>query len=148
MSFDEIPQLLDQPDALWGTQWRYVEAGQVQSMARPASLYFVQPESIGPLRVWSELATDAQGHQFDRHRRRVTLRYRGAFHEFDITDPQLQTCYYPKPPGRSDPALNVPLRDAAHTAVCVSLTPVWQGRHYKIAAAFVEPPAGNGNVKP
>jgi hypothetical protein len=140
LKFDDLPPLLDQPDNLWGTNQRYVESGFPQRMAQPASLYLILPEEITPLRVWTEEAVNEEGRQYERHRRRVTLRYRGAFHEFDITDPQLQVRYYPKLPAKNDPSLTIPLRAPKKTAVCVSLTPLWQGRHYKLAAAFVEPP--------
>jgi hypothetical protein len=109
-------------------------------MAKPASLYLVLPEIINPLRVWTEEALNEQGRPYERHRRRVTLRYRGMFHELDITDPQLQTHYYPRLPAKNDPSLTIALRNPNKTAVCVSLTPVWQGRHFKLAAAFIEPP--------
>ena len=140
MTFDQLPRLLDQPETLWGTHLRYVEAGYPQQMAKPASLYLIQPESFGSLRVWTEETIDAQGRHYDRHRRRATLRYRGTFHEFDITDPQLQARYYPSLPTRTEAGLNLPLRHPHRTAVCVSLTSEWHGRHYKIAAAFFEPP--------
>jgi hypothetical protein len=141
VKFDDVDRLLDHPDNLWGTHMRYVEAGFPQRMAQPTSLYLIQPDMIEPLRVWTEETIDGQGRPYDRHRRRVSLRYRGSFHEFDITDPQLQTRYYPKLPAKHESSLDIPLRDPQRTAVCVSLTPVWQGRHYKLAAAFIEPPA-------
>ena len=136
MKFDNLARLFDEPEGLWGTHHRYVEAGYPQRMSRPASLYLVQPDMLGPLRIWSEATSDGQR----RYRRRVYLHYRRTLHEFDITDPDLQMRYYPKVPSVDEPSLNIALRDAKRTAVCVSLTPVWQGRHYKIAAAFIEPP--------
>ncbi|MES1180302.1 MAG: hypothetical protein ABUL66_00405 [Verrucomicrobiota bacterium] len=138
-NFDDLPQLLDRPADLWGTNQRCVEAGFPQRMARPASLYLVQPESIA-LRVWTEEAVNDEGRSYERHRRRATLRHQGTFYEFDITDPQLQARYYPQLPAINDPALTISLRAPKKTAVCVSLTPAWQGRHYKLAAAFIEPP--------
>jgi hypothetical protein len=140
--FDDLPQLLDQPDNLWGSNQRNVEAGFPQHMAHPASLYLIQPELINPLRVWTEEALNEQGSHYERHRRRVTFRYLGKFYEFDITDPELQMHYYPELPAKSDPSLTIALRAPNKTAVCVSLTPAWQGRHYKLAAGFVEPPSG------
>jgi len=140
VTFDDMHRLIDQPDNLWGTHMRYVEAGFPNHMAQPASLYLIQPDTIEPLRVWTEETIDGQGRPFDRHRRRVSLRYRGSFHEFDITDPQLQTRYYPKLPTKYEAPLSVQLHDPKQTTICVSLTPVWQGRHYKLAAAFHEPP--------
>jgi len=139
-TFSDLPKLIDEPDGLWGSYLRYVEAGFPQRMSQPASLYLIQPESIASLRIWTEQTIDAQGRHYDRHRRRITLKYRDAFHEFDITDPELQKRYYPKLPATHEPSLSIVMRAPQQTAVCVSLTPVWQGRHYKIAAAFIEPP--------
>ena len=46
---EEIPKLVDHPLQLWGTQKRDVEAGYVETMGEPASLYFIEPEVVGPV---------------------------------------------------------------------------------------------------
>jgi hypothetical protein len=46
---------------------------------------------VGPIRVWTDEMINDQGRPYCRHRRRLTLRYRGMFHEFDITDPDMPT---------------------------------------------------------
>ena len=136
----KVPTLLDHPDQLWGDEKRYVQEGCPQRMAQPAPLYLIQPDTIGPLRIWAEEALNEQGQPYARHRRRVAICCRGRWHEFDITDPRLQARYYPKLPASNEPSLTIRLRSPQRTVVCVSLTPVWKGRHYKIAAAFLEPP--------
>ena len=140
MNFDDLPRLHDHPDDLWGTHLRQLEAGSPLRLKQPASLFLIQPEIIWPIRVWAEETIGAQGQAYVRHRRRVSLRYCCSSHEFDVTDPQLQARYYPNLPAKHEPGLTILLREPGRTTVCVSLTQAWQGRHYKLAAAFFEPP--------
>ena len=48
---EDLPRLLDFPLKLWGTQKRSVDAGHVDTMGEPASLYFVESEVVEPVRV-------------------------------------------------------------------------------------------------
>jgi len=137
MPQEDAPRLLDFPLKLWGTQKRSVDAGYVDTMGEPASLYLIQPEVVEPIRVWTEDSLDPSGGHFDRHCRRITIRYRRSFHEFTVTDPVLQAEYYPDLPRRGDPVLTVPISLGSPIYMSVSLTPPWHGKQYKIAAGFI-----------
>jgi hypothetical protein len=132
----EIPKLFDYPLQLWGTQKRDVEAGYVETMGEPASLYFIEPEVVGPVRAWTDKCANDNG-RMEKQNRRITLRYRRMFHEFNVTDPVLQTDCYPDIPLHGEPPLSVDISLGGPTYVCISLTPPWHGKQYKIAAGFV-----------
>ena len=57
------------------------------------------------------------------------MRFANVVHEFDIDD-AYESAIYPK------------LKAPGNTLICVSLTPEYEKdhNHYKIAAAFLEPP--------
>lgn len=135
---NKLQRLLDYPLKLWGVQTRSVPEGFVQNMAEPASLYFIEPELLDPVRVWLEDGVNEEGHK-NRCCRRICLRYRRTFHEFNVTDPVLLETCFPIMPKRGDPILSVPIPSNGPVYVCISLTPVFRGKHYKIAAGFVLP---------
>lgn len=137
-STGDISNLVDHPLKLWGTHQRSVPQGIVPNMAEPASLYFIRPEAVGPIKVWTEDKVDGTGSHFDRHRREISLKYRGLFHDFTATDPAIQELYYPRLPARGEPMLKIDIANGRLVYVCVSLTPPWHGRHYKIAAGFIQ----------
>ena len=74
------------------------------------------------------LINDSDGFQCDTKR---------MFHEFTVTDPVLQGECYPDIPLPGEPPLSVDISLGGPTYVCISLTPPWRGRQYKIAAGFV-----------
>ena len=145
-SIDVIPwghvgRLVDKPRQLWdeGRGWRRVRQGYVQRMPQPASLYLIKPEEIVSVEVWSEPHPATPPPTLKRHRL-AKLRYGGVVHEFDITDPAFADQYYRAFPAPNDGRRKITLRAPMETLVCISLTPEFRGYHYKIAAAFLEPP--------
>jgi hypothetical protein len=129
--------LLDHPLELWGNHDRSVPAGFVQEMPEPASLYYIEPELVGPVRIWTDQGVDDSGRHFDRHHRRILLRYRAISHEFAVTDPALQEKCFPDLPERGQPERKIEIGLGGPTYVYISVTPEWRGKHYKIAAGFV-----------
>jgi hypothetical protein len=134
---EELAELVDHPLQLWGTQKRDVDAGYVETMGEPASLYFIEPEVVGPVRAWTDKNLNESGGRIDKQQRRISLKYRRMFHEFTVTDPVLQTECYPNIPLHGEPMLSVDIALGGPTYVCISLTPPWHGKQYKIAAGFV-----------
>jgi hypothetical protein len=53
------------------------------------------------------------------------------------TDPVLQEQCYPELPERGEPERRVEITLGGPTYICISLTPPWRGKQYKIAAGFV-----------
>jgi hypothetical protein len=142
LSVGDMPLLLDSPPQLWNdpdSGLRRIKEGYPRAMAEPASLYLVKPEKIEDIRVWSEPSHPSATYPV-RKRRVARLRYAGVLHECDIDDPAFAERYYPRFPSLNDPALEIKLSQPDATLLCVSLTGAWHGHHYKIAAAFFEPP--------
>ena len=137
LPMEELPKFLDHPLQLWGTHKRDVEAGYVETMGEPASLYFIEPEVVGPVRAWTDKNLNESGSRIDKQHRRISLKYRRTFHEFTVTDPLLQTECYPDIPLHGEDPLSVDVSLGGPTYVCISLTPPWHGKQYKIAAGFV-----------
>jgi hypothetical protein len=86
------------------------EPGYVAEMGEPASLYFIEPEVVDPVRVWTEDSQDESGAHFGRHCRRITVRYRRSFHEFTVTDPVLQAECYPTCRAAASRFFRIPFR--------------------------------------
>lgn len=138
--WSDIELLLDQPNILWHEREspRRVKAGYIQKMEKPASLYLIKPDQIENIKVWSE--RDGFNGTI-KNRRRAYIRYAKTSHEFDIDDIDLQEKYYSKIPSLYEAAIFPKLGNPEETIVCVSLTPKFKDdNHYKIAAAFLEPP--------
>jgi len=138
----ETPLLLDAPQQLWsdpGSGPRRIKEGYPRAMPEPASLYLVKPDKIESIRVWSE--PNHPSAEYGVKKRRVArIRYAGVLHECDIDDPDFAARYYPKFPSINDPPVEIKLARPDATLVCVSVTGAFRGHHYKIAAAFFEPP--------
>jgi len=134
--------LLDRPPVLWNdpaSGSRRVREGFPRGMPEPASLYFVKPEKIGSIRVWSEPNHPSAAYGIKK-RRVATIRYGGIWHECDIDDPNFAERHYPQFPSVNEPAIEVRLSKPDSTLVSLSVTGAYHGYHYKIAAAFFEPP--------
>jgi hypothetical protein len=144
MPWEQVHLLIDRPPQVWdeGRGWRRVSKGYPRRMPHPASLYLIKPQEIVTLEVWSEPHPRKPAPALKRHRLAKT-RYAGVVHEFDITDPSLADRYFPSFPAVKDGRREITLHSPIETLICVSLTPEFEdtGYHYKIAAAFIEPPA-------
>jgi hypothetical protein len=141
MDWSQVGALVDRPRQVWddGRGWRHVAPGFVQRMTKPASLFLIEPQEIVSIEIWSE--PNRFPPPATKRRRLAKLRYGGIVHEFDIDDPVLADRYYPRFPGLNAGRQTIALRCPSDTLACVSLTLPYRGKHYKIAAAFIEPPA-------
>lgn len=138
-AWSNIGSLLDRPAGLWHEppNPRRVTPNYVKGMKNPASLFLIKPDRIQNIEVWSE------SNQFQpvKRRRRATLRFAGVTHVFDIDDMDFENKYCPQFPDVGEPPVNPKLGKPEETLICVSLTPKHtDNNHYKIAAAFFEPP--------
>jgi hypothetical protein len=140
-AWQEVHRLLDKPPGLWNdhTDPRRVKSGYVRTMREPASLYLIKPERIQSIKVWSTTS------QFEptgvKRRRRAVLVYAGAVHELAIDDTGFEDRHYPVFPELHAPPFYPKLRNPGETLVCTSLALEHVDHfHYKIAAAFLEPP--------
>jgi hypothetical protein len=141
LSWEETPSLLDRPAQLWSDPSsgpRRISEGFPRAMPKPASLYLVKPDKIESISAWSEPNPSAESGV--KKRRVARIRYAGVLHECDIDDPDFAARYYPKFPTVNEPRVEIKLARPDATLVCVSITGAFYGHHYKIAAAFFEPP--------
>lgn len=137
--WDQTSELLDKPPELWNdptTGPRRVKEGFPREMRVPASLYFVKPEKIGSIRVWTDHNPYVE--RGTKKHRLARIRYAGVWHDCNIDDPNFAERYYPKFPSLSEPAIEVQLSKPDATLVSLSVTGAFRGYHYKIAAAFFE----------
>jgi len=140
--WEQTFELLDTPPELWNDPAsgpRRVKEGFPRAMPVPTSLYFVKPEKIGSISVWTDRNQFVQ--QGTKRHRVARIRYAGVWHDFDIDDPSFAERYYPKFPSVTEPTIQVHLSKPDSTLVSLSVTGAYYGHHYKIVAAFFEPPA-------
>ncbi len=131
----QLPMLVERPPMLW-TSWtdpRKVRAGYVVKMPGPATLYLIKPEGKVTAVVFREKDTK-------KFRQRLHLKYNGVEHEFDITDPNFESCYLAAARKIGEEPVEIPLPNDGSLHVCLSLTPEFHGAHYKIAATIWEAP--------
>ncbi|MCC6680693.1 MAG: hypothetical protein IT445_07305 [Phycisphaeraceae bacterium] len=76
----------------------------------------------------------------NQQKRRARFTYRGQDYSLGLTDPLFIGKYAAKFPAPDKPAIVVRPRCGDHCLLCVSLTPVFNGYHYKVVAAVLELP--------
>ena len=141
--WDNISSLVDAPPELWNDpseRLRRVKEGFPSKMKIPASLYLIKPGKIEGVKVWSESNAYPGASSPTKRKRVLTISYAKQLHECDINDPVFAQKYYPHFPTVNQPELEIDLMKPKETIICVSLTGPFRGHHYKIAAAFFEPP--------
>jgi len=128
----QLEKLLDRPVDLWSsrTDAAKVAAGYVSRMFRPATLYLIKPEGAVCAKVFKE---------GPKLRRRLHLRHHDVEHEFAITDPLFES-HYPVRGRIGETPVEIPLAADGRLHLCLSLTPEFNGAHYKIAATIWEAP--------
>jgi hypothetical protein len=72
-----------------------------------------------------------------KHRRYLNIRHEGVVHTFSIDDPLFAARHPLDPASVGDREVRIPL-DPAKTFIVASLTPPFNGFHYKIAATIFE----------
>lgn len=126
----EAWDLVEAPKNLW------LEAGVKQDRVTPEyllsqkshrSLYLIQPVNF---RFFVEM------NYLNNKTVRGLFKYNEYIYDFSMTDPLVRQKYFPDFP-------NVPLgtkvlEQKNDLLICVSLTPVWNGYHYKIIASVIE----------
>lgn len=134
-TLEDLERAVESPPSLWDDPKdpgdRVNEARIVQSP--PAqSLYLVKVDGV-LIRLFSE-----QYPERTRKQRRVHFRHRGRDYNLAITDPTIEGRYGIRVPTPSEPALEHRVPHACY--VCISLAHrSFQGHHYKLAAAIIDP---------
>lgn len=134
-----INELQESPADLWGGSSEFgdrVIHREVLAQRVTQSLYFIRPENF---RI--ELSNNfnpAEGLPIAR--RKACFDYRGRFYSLNITDSVFldkHTWRYPMPD--VPPVVIIP-KCGDRCLICVSLTPVFNGYHYKVVATILETP--------
>lgn len=147
IDWDETPSLLDQKPEMWHDSTdddRRVREGFPENMKVPASLYFIKPDRINSVRVWTQRNTFPGAERPTKGRRVFSVTHNGHSHDFEIEDPKFGEKYYPQFPGVNDPEKVIKLVNPKETLLCVSLAGRFHGHHYKIAAGIFEPDGKKG----
>lgn len=142
IAWEDAPSLLDQKPEMWhdpNDEDRRVREGFPETMKKTASLYFIKPDKINTVSVWSEHNTFPGAAKPTKRKRVFSVTHNGQVHDLEIEDPKFADKYYPNFPGVNDSAIVMKL--SKETLLCVSLTGPFHGHHYKIAAGIFEPPA-------
>lgn len=96
------------------------------------SLYLIRPNNLS---ICIDEFTDYNGTV--KKKRRAHFDYGGPHYNLALTDPEMQDHYFPAFPNVPTGVLeNGPSPDSF---ICTSLAPEFQGYHYKLVAAIIEP---------
>jgi hypothetical protein len=143
VEWDEAQALIDQAPEMWhdpGQENRRVAEGFPEKMKKPSSLYFIKPDKINTVSVWTEHNTFPGAARPTKRKRVFSVTHKGHVHDLEIEDPKFADKYYPNFPGVNEPPTVIRLAKPKETLLCVSLTGPYYGHHYKIAAGIFEPP--------
>lgn len=135
--FSRLADVVDTPPSLWyDGHDDAVEAGYVRAMREgPSSIYLVRAPKCWTFTYFKEWDT-FKG--YEKKRRRLTFTFAGQNHDFSVTDSGFTRRHNIE--GRftnQRQILSVP--NLAGCYFCVSLTPEFHGKHYKICATIFEP---------
>jgi len=125
------------PDDLWLESKSHADRATSPFLKRRhnhQSLYLV-----GPIDLRIELSYEHNQYKNkDQKRTRARFFYRGQEYQMNLTDPEFTTRFCTMYPALGARALVVrpPYKDDC--LICVSLTPEFNGYHYKVVAAIME----------
>ncbi len=136
-----INLLVDSPATLWShsTQPKKVPGGYVSTMPGAASLYLIKPP-VGWEFVQFLDTLWMNGLPTEQKRTRSLLRFTlgGQQHAFDIKDPHWREHYGQHVSVPVTGSIVVPIANPDCVHFTLSLTPPFNGWHYKILAAVIE----------
>jgi hypothetical protein len=131
--------LEEQPNDLWLQSTMHTDRVTRQFLlkqGKPQSLYLVRPTD---LRV--ELSCEHNPHKNkDQKKTRAKFRYRRLQYQMNLTDPVFTDRYCTKFPALGARPITVCPDAGDNCLICVSLTPEFNGYHYKVVATILELP--------
>ena len=123
--------IVDAPPNLWdqsGGRGDRISADALAVLNVGQSLYLVR---VSNFRV-------EFGWRSGKRRRRALFSYNGTQYDFSLTDPEIERRYCPVFPKPDDGVKAIRLSGVDCPWLCVSLTPLFKGDHYKIVATVIE----------
>jgi hypothetical protein len=140
---ENLSELQDAPQTLWhdGTEAKSVPAGYVSKMGNDsASLYLIKAPKNWSFTFWKHQIPDADnsGQMKTKQHRELSFQFNKRYHEFSVTDPEFTKRHKIYDRMTDMPQL-LKVLDSTNVFFCLSLTPEFRKRHYKIAATIFEP---------
>lgn len=139
-AFADLAAIADSPPSLWHqAESDAVPAGYIRTMPPPpASLYLIKAPATWDFKYYKEW-NNFKG--YDKKRRRLHLTFAGRFHDFAVTDPEFDRRFKLPDAASKWPSTPqaLPVPSPADCYFCLSLTPEFNQRHYKICATTFEP---------
>jgi hypothetical protein len=124
-------QLAEQTNDLWleaGQKTDRVSSDFLSRMKPRQSLCLIRPDS---------LHLQIETKPWDRNKRvRGNFLYKGQTYDLGVTDPLIEQKYCPNYRNAPDGVIRLKCDD--QNLLCVSLTPLFRGLHYKVIAAILE----------
>ena len=136
---DTIADLEDNPNDLWLEDSNHSDratCGYLQSQYHHQSLYLIRPQNLH-VRLW-RVFNKYKG--YNQKKTRVVFNYLDNEYALSLTDPVATRLYCNDFPVVDQPAneFTLPFKDKC--LLCISLTPQFNGYHYKVAATILELP--------
>ena len=127
---------LEKFDTLWGSSCgktdRITTADYLQNY-HSSSICIVKPEKF-----IMELYTEYNPFQgYNQKKRRGKIWYKGVLYNLAITDPEIDKKYFRPFPSIDEGVKRIEL-NPENCLLCISLTPEFQGYHYKVIATVIE----------
>ena len=135
----DVHFLTDSPLDLWRHHGERVDRIPVAAQAArqpQLSITLIQPQRL-TFRLWRKYD------KFKDHERLRTdaeFEYRDQRYLLNVTDPRLETRHHWQHPPRDAEPLEIRLPGGDNCRLCVSLTPPFEGYHYKVVACVLELP--------
>ncbi len=139
LSRHQLAALEENPADLWLESRLHTDRVNGRCLVKRAnhqSLYLIRPVN---LRVELSIEHHSVSNK-DRKRTRARFRYRGQEYRMNITDPAFTARYCTAFPPVGKPPLVIRPPFGDNCLLCVSLTPEFNGLHYKVVAAVLELP--------
>lgn len=134
-----LTALEEHPENLWlETVERTDQISHERLLKAPPgfSICVIRPEKL-ELSCWTEYRREEERHV---KKYRAKFAYHGVNYCFSLTDPMATEKYCNPVPEVNEAPRTIPLQSADGPLICVSLTPLFKGFHYKIVATILGMP--------
>lgn len=140
---DILPILVDPITSLWNdnSHSNSVAAGYVKKMgATASSLALIKAPHGWQFEFWKEIKPDFKtGYPKEKSHRDLKFAFGKHYHEFSVTDPDFMARHDVWKKMAMDHRQQIAFPNPENVYFCLSLTPEFNGHHYKIGATIFEP---------
>lgn len=130
-----LPAIVETPQSVWRQRedrTDRVADDFLRQHPPKASLYWLHVPCVTAHFEWEHREGRA------RKRYRAAFAYHGVEYKLNITDPKFMAQHAEKFPAENHPARSFVVKPTGGCYLCVSLTPEFNGHHYKVAATIIE----------